>query len=75
MAKPTFFVYGLQRSGTNFLTEFARCRLNIKLKNNDCGDRQSVIQKHFRIYDDKSVIPVKQYHNNTIVEDYEMLEK
>ena len=75
MTQHTFFVYGLQRSGTNFLTVLMRTNFGIILKNNDYNDRKNVTHKHFRIYDDKKFILVNQYQNDIIIDDYEKLEK
>ncbi len=75
MSRKTFFVYGLQRSGTNFLTEFMKVNLGIEMKNNDLGDRGHISQKHFRLYDNKEIIPVKQYFNTILIEDYEQIKE
>jgi len=52
----SYYIYGLQRSGTNLIQKFLETNFNISLMNN-FGDRQSPAHTHFRIYDDKGIIP------------------
>jgi hypothetical protein len=66
--------YGLQRSGTNYLHELLIQKFNVRLLNSD-EDRAKTIQKHFRLYDDKTIIPEPKYHNNlTITTFHQFLE-
>ena len=65
--------YGLQRSGTNFLeaTLERNCRVRF-LNSND--DRTAPIQKHFRLYDEKEIVPHPLYANNLSMPDFESFE-
>ena len=55
-------LYGLQRSGTNYLESLVKlnypsCRfMNGELRND-------ILHKHFRLYDDKQIIPEPQFLN------------
>lgn len=73
----SYFLYGLQRSGTNVIQTFLETNFNISFMNN--GDRQSQYHKHFRIYDNKNLIPqtdkINQYKNQYIVNSLEELDK
>ena len=51
----SYYLYGLQRSGTNLAEKYIETNFNISFKNK--GDRQSPYHKHFRIYDNKDYIP------------------
>jgi len=66
-----FYIYGLQRSGTNIIYNFMINNFDINIINHDEPDRKSPRQKHFRIYDNKNIIPEtdieKQYHNDIII--------
>lgn len=72
-----FYLYGLQRSGTNVISEFLQMNYNIKFSN-DLVNRNSPKHKHFRIYDNKSYIPKtnvpNQYYNNYIINSLEELD-
>jgi hypothetical protein len=63
----SYYLYGLQRSGTNIIQKFLETNYNISFSNNN-KDRKSISHKHFRIYDNKNFIPqtneIGQYHNN-----------
>ena len=54
--------FGLQRSGTNFLSTLLMKNFRIEILNN--SDRKHPLHKHFRLYDDKSFIPDTKYQNN-----------
>lgn len=54
--------YGLQRSGTNFLEAIIKKKYRVKFLNSN-KDRSSPLQKHFRLYDEKKIIPEPQYRN------------
>ena len=56
------YLYGLQRSGTNVLTEFLEKNYPIKIVKN-YKDRTHAQHKHFRIYDNKKLAP--EGFNNT----------
>jgi hypothetical protein len=63
-----YYLYGLQRSGTNVIKTFLMQTYNIRF--NNTGDRGEIGHKHFRIYDDKTKIPTciqQQYGNNIII--------
>ena len=56
-------LYGLQRSGTNYLETL------INLNFPDCNflngeSRNEITHKHFRLYDNKKMIPEPQFNNN-----------
>ena len=72
----SYYIYGLQRSGTNVMQKFLETNFNISFMNN--GDRQSPCHKHFRIYDDKDIIPqtdkTNQYNNQYIINSLEELD-
>jgi agmatine/peptidylarginine deiminase len=74
-----YYLYGLQRSGTNVLTLFLNKNFNISIKNKNDDRRQSASHKHFRIYDEKNVIPetneINQFINNYIINSIEDLDK
>ena len=55
--------YGLQRSGTNFLETAIKKNYRVKFLN-DNQDRSSPLHKHFRLYDEKEIIPEPQYRND-----------
>ena len=56
-------LYGLQRSGTNFLEEVLRRHYRVRFLN-DYEDRSSPLHKHFRLYREKHIIPESQYRND-----------
>ena len=66
-------LYGLQRSGTNFLESLLKKNYRIKFLNSN-KDRSSPLQKHCRLYSKKDIIPEPQYHNDIIVENFENFE-
>lgn len=76
---PKYLLYGLQRSGTNILQTFIEKNFNIYLMNKNEKDRQSPYCKHFRIYNNKDLIPKTnkkdQYKNQYIVNSLEELDK
>jgi hypothetical protein len=55
--------YGLQRSGTNYLETLLKKKYQVRFLNSN-KDRRSPLQKHFRLYDNKDIIPEPQYRNN-----------
>lgn len=65
---------GLQRSGTNFLETLLKKKYRVRFLN--CNkDRRSVLHKHFRLYDDKEIIPEPQYRNELKIADFENYEQ
>lgn len=61
-----YLIYGLQRSGTNFLEEILNKKFNIQVSNEI--NRKSILHKHFRLYNDKNKIPIPDYINNKYFE-------
>lgn len=61
--KKNILHYGLQRSGTNFLRAILNKNYNIRIFNSD-KDMKHPLQKHFRPYDEKELIPHEGYRNN-----------
>ena len=49
-----YYIYGLQRSGTNIITTFINDNFDIDIVNNNHQERKDPHHKHFRIYDEKS---------------------
>ena len=72
-----YYLYGLQRSGTNVIEVFLKEKFSISFEvNQGPGDfRKKPSCKHFRLYDNKDLIPVKQYENNFIVNCLEDLDR
>ena len=69
-----YYIFGLQRSGTNVIDTFLKQTYNINFSNK--GKRGTINHKHFRIYDDKNKIPLaiwKEYANDIIIHNYEEL--
>ena len=69
-----YYLYGLQRSGTNVIETFLKKTYNIQFSNK--GNRGEIGHKHFRIYNNKKKIPIciqHQYNNNIIINKYEDL--
>jgi hypothetical protein len=66
--------YGLQRSGTNFLETLLKKKYRVRFLNSNT-DRSSPLQKHFRLYDNKEVIPEPQYRNNIKVKNFDEFER
>ena len=63
------YLYGLQRSGTNVISTWLKSTYNIEIQNELIShDRNSILHKHCRIYNDKKIIPntdvEKQYYND-----------
>lgn len=55
--------YGLQRSGTNFLESLLKRNFSSKILSLR-KERNHPLQKHFRLYDDKTKIPELKYSND-----------
>lgn len=66
--------YGLQRSGTNFLESLLVKNFDIKIHSLR-KEREHPLQKHFRLYDDKSKIPESKYLNNYNFKSYDDFKK
>jgi len=63
----------MQRSGTNYIETVLRKAYRVRF-NNQNTHRNSPLQKHFRLYDEKSLIPEPQYLNNKCYPDFESFE-
>jgi len=63
MKKKGILIYGLQRSGTNFLENLLKKNYYITILNEN-AERSSPGQKHFRLYDQKDIIPRQHYYND-----------
>lgn len=59
--------YGLQRSGTNYLESLITKKYQVQFLNGNIAgihpDRSSVLHKHFRLYDQKDIIPEPKFYN------------
>lgn len=55
--------FGLNRSGTNYLKELLDQHFDLEFLNVE-GERDHPLHKHFRLYDDKSLIGRPNFHNN-----------
>jgi len=59
--------YGLQRSGTNFLESLVAKKYRVKFLNSNIDgirpDRSSPLHKHFRLYDEKDIVPEPKFRN------------
>lgn len=61
--------FGLQRSGTNYFEALIGRNYDVELVNEE-EDRTSPAQKHFRLYDEKHIVPEPQYHNEVQTPDF-----
>jgi hypothetical protein len=66
--------YGLQRSGTNYLETLLGKNYRVRFLNSN-RDRRSPLQKHFRLYDDKEIVPEPQYLNDIKIDNFEQFER
>jgi hypothetical protein len=66
--------YGLQRSGTNYLEELLKRHYQVSLLNSN-ADRRAPIQKHFRLYDQKEIVPEPQYWNDLYIANFAEFEQ
>jgi len=71
--RKNIIIYGLQRSGTNFLESILRKNYRVRILN-DKKNRSSHLHKHFRIYDSKEIIPEPKYYNKIFVNSFEQFE-
>lgn len=67
-------IYGLQRSGTNYLEHMLKkyCQLKI-LNDNYRPDR--ILHKHFRLYNSKNIVPEPAYKNDVCIDSYRDFKK
>ncbi|WP_158866643.1 sulfotransferase domain-containing protein [Maribellus comscasis] len=67
-------IYGLQRSGTNYLETLLKKKFKIKILN--CKkERNNPLHKHFRLYNNKDLIPEKSFYNSLYFEDFNEFKK
>lgn len=57
--------FGLNRSGTNYLKELMLTHFNIEFLNKE-GERDHPLHKHFRLYDNKSLIGRPNFKNDLV---------
>jgi hypothetical protein len=66
-------LYGLQRSGTNYLETAVNQKYHV-LFVNEINDRSGPGHKHFRLYDQKAIIPEPHYGNELTFAGYDDFE-
>lgn len=66
-------IYGLQRSGTNYLEKILTDRYQVEIINRN-HDKTYPGAKHFRLYDNKDFVPEPGYRNDVRIESYQHLE-
>lgn len=71
--KKTLLHYGLQRSGTNFLEALLKKNFRVNIPNLR-KERDHPLQKHFRLYDEKTKIPEPKYYNEYLYNHFEEFE-
>lgn len=64
MEKQPLIIYGLQRTGTNYLESLIPKNFSNFELINDGAARSLPVHKHFRLYDDMNFIPEPKYYNN-----------
>jgi hypothetical protein len=71
--------YGLQRSGTNFLEYLLAKKFDVRFLNSNIDgilpDRSSLLHKHFRLYDQKDIVPTSRFRNDIQIPDFGAFEK
>jgi hypothetical protein len=71
--------YGLQRSGTNFLESLLAKKYRVRFLNSNVDGirplRSSPLHKHFRLYDEKDIIPEPQYYNEIKLASFDDFER
>lgn len=68
--------YGLQRSGTNFIESLIKKNFKAQIINRKSRNlpRHQPLQKHFRLYDDKTKIPEPKYLNDHLYQSFDEFE-
>lgn len=66
-------LYGLQRSGTNYLERLLRGAYRVRFANH--RRRNHPGHKHFRLYDNKALIPEPQFANSARIRSLDVLEE
>ena len=64
-----FLIYGLQRTGTNYVEQLMKRNLRV-LSENNLHDRSSILHKHFRLYDEKLKVPHPNCVNSIYLRDF-----
>ncbi|MDX1415750.1 MAG: hypothetical protein R3293_16250 [Candidatus Promineifilaceae bacterium] len=67
-------LYGLQRSGTNYLETLLKRRFQVHILN-ESQERSHPAHKHFRLYDKKAIIPEPRYYNELHSENFAVFEQ
>jgi hypothetical protein len=71
--------YGLQRSGTNFLESLLAKKYRVQFLNSNIKgirpDRSSPLHKHFRLYDEKDIVPEPKFRNELKIASFIDFEK
>ncbi len=71
--------YGLQRSGTNFLEYLLAKKYRVQFLNSNIDgirpDRSSPLHKHFRLYDEKDIIPEPKFRNELRIATFNAFEQ
>jgi len=65
MAAKKALHFGLNRSGTNYLKELMLTHFNLEFVNKE-GERDHPLHKHFRLYDNKSLIGRPNFRNDLV---------
>ncbi len=68
--KKNVILYGLQRSGTNYFERCVTALFDVNFLNIEGdGSRSSILNKHVRLYENKSLIPEPKYINTHAYKD------
>ncbi len=74
LPKKQLLLYGLQRSGTNYLETLIQLNYpNCSFINSEV--RNEIMHKHFRLYDNKNYIPEPQFDNTAIFKSFDAFEQ
>jgi hypothetical protein len=74
VTRTNLLLYGLQRTGTNYLEVLVRRRYQVRFLN-DQEDRTSPEHKHVRLYPEKDLVPGDQFRNQLDVPDFAAYER
>jgi hypothetical protein len=71
--------YGLQRSGTNFLESLLAKKYRVQILNSNIDgvrpDRSSPLHKHFRLYNEKDIVPEPKFRNEYKISSFNAFEQ
>lgn len=73
LPRKNVLIYGLQRSGTNYLEALIARNFPAVHKLNGT-ERNVITHKHFRLYQEKNIIPEPQFHNSLLVQNFTQFE-